>query len=436
MKLTDHLILRITLFFTPVMFFWGAVYLFLQMQEIHDGNDEGLTNLKQEFIAKANASPGFVETLKCHAPLNLIIEEIPREEAERITEHFVTTRIYFPTELEEEEVRMLITAFRCEPDGKYYRLQCFTSTVETDDLIKNMIYLLLALWSALTLTLIVVSRIVISRANKPFYLMLDELKKFRPDNSQPPSLPSANIREYAKLAESLNGLLRRNISVFTEQKTFIENVSHELQTPLAVVVAKLESLLQKYSGDRHFVTEIAAALGTLNRMKRLNSTLLLLSKIKNRQFTEASPVRLRDTLDAILADFADLIAYRQISITVEGDASPVFTMNDDLAHILFLNLVKNSVAHGEVGGKLIVRFDENSVTIANTGTEEAKNVFSRYNRRAEAGDAVGADDATDAKRHTNSGLGLSIVKAITDLYGIHVTYRFEDSLHFFLVIQN
>ena len=424
MKLINHLILRITLFVAPVMLFWGAVYLFLQMKEIHDGNDEGLTNLKQEFISKANSSPGFVETLKNNAPINFRIEEIPREEAERMTEHFVTTRIYFPTELEEEEVRMLISAFRCEADGKYYRLQCFTSTVETDDLIKNMIYLLLALWSALTLTLIVVSRIVISRANEPFYRMLDELKNFRPDNTHLPQLPSANIREYAKLAESLNELLQRNISVFAEQKTFIENVSHELQTPLAVVVAKLESVLQKCSDDRALTEEIVAALGVLNRMKRLNSTLLLLSKIKNKQFAEISPVSLRDTLESILADFKDLADYKRISVAVEGEASPVFRMNEDLAHILFLNLVKNAVAHGEVGGEIIIRFEEHSVTVANTGTVEAKNVFSRYNRRS---------PTTESKLVANSGLGLSIVKAIADLYGIHVEYGFENRKHVFRI---
>ncbi|MDR2472498.1 MAG: hypothetical protein LBD53_02885, partial [Tannerella sp.] len=148
MKLINYLTLRFAFFFTAIVFLWSAIYLFLQMKEIHDGNDEGLSNLKQEFIAKSNRLPGFVEDMERDAPLNLIISEITLEEAENIIEDFSTTQVYFSTELEDEEVRMLTSAFYCTQNGKYYRIQFFTSTVETNDLIKNIFYLLLGLWAA------------------------------------------------------------------------------------------------------------------------------------------------------------------------------------------------------------------------------------------------------------------------------------------------
>jgi signal transduction histidine kinase len=387
------------------------------MKEIHDGIDEGLTNLKQEFIAKADTTPEFVDILKANTPPNFTVKELSMDEAETIIENFTTTGVYFPTELEQEEVRMLTTAFRCRQNGKYYQLQFFISTVESDDLIKNVLYLLSGLWVALSLTVFVVGKIVIAKANKPFYKLLDELKKFRLNNSRMIDFPSAKIKEYMQLNSSIEELLEENIRIFTEQKVFIENATHELQTPLAIVIAKLEAMLEKYRNGDEYMKEIAGILTVLNRMKRLNSNLLLLSKIKNRQFAENCSLNLRKVMETVVAEFDDLAAYRQITVEQEGDASPTLQMNDDLAYILFTNLVKNAIVHNEQNGKINIRYAADVITIANTGNEAALALFKRYR--------IGADD----KKST--GLGLSIVKSIADLYQIDLNYCRDGEMHIF-----
>ena len=413
MKLINHLIFRITLYFTIVMLLWSGVYFFLQMREINDGNDEGLTNLKQEFVLKANRVPGFVENMERYAPLNLIVKEISQAEAETIIEHFTTTKFYFETEEEKEEVRMLTSAFYCKLDDKYYLIKFFTSTVESDDLLKNLLYLLLGLWIALILTLTIVGKMVIYRENKPLFRLLDKLQKFRLDSSKMPDFPETKIKEYAQLTETIKELLVKNINVFTEQKQFIENTSHELQTPLAIVIAKLEILLEKYQNDEEHANEIAGLLKTLNRMKRLNSNLLLLSKIRNNLFSAVSTVNLRNVLETTLADFEDIAAHKQITVETFGDAVPMLQMNADLAHILFTNLVKNAIAHNIPNGKIIVSYRKNAIIISNSGNAPVTEIFSRY------------------KSNNSSGLGLSIVKSIADLYKINIEYRFENNLHVF-----
>jgi signal transduction histidine kinase len=420
MKLTDYLISRITLAFTAIMLIWAAVCFFLQMKEIHDSVDEGLTNLKQEFIAKADTTPGFVEIMENNTPPNFIIREITAGEAGTAVEKFTTTRIYFPTEEEKEEVRMLTTAFRCRQNGKHYRLQFFISTVESDDLTKNVLYLLLGLWAALALTVFVAGRIILTKANRPFYRLLDELKKFHLDTSRMIDFPPTKIREYIQLNNSVRELLEENIRVFTEQKVFIENTSHELQTPLAIVIARLETLLEKYRNDEEQAKEMAGILNVLNRMKRLNSNLLLLSKVKNRQFPESRAVNLRTTLETVVAEFEDLAAYRQIAVEQTGDASPALQMNEDLAHILFTNLIKNAIAHNVQNGKINIRYAAGAITIANTGNSAAAVAFGRYR----AGD------------EKSSGLGLSIVKSIAALYRIDVDYSYDGEMHAFKLRMN
>ncbi|MDR0419932.1 MAG: HAMP domain-containing histidine kinase [Prevotellaceae bacterium] len=418
MKLVNHLILRITLFFAVVMLFWSAIYFFLQLKEIHDGNDEGLINLKQEFIVKSNQIPGFIENLENNAPLNITVKEIPFEEAETFIENFISTKVYFATELEEEEVRMLVTAFRCELTGKYYRLQFFTSTVESDDLIKNMLYLLLCLWITLSLTIFIVSKIIISKANKPFYQLLNELKKFRLDNRQTVDFPETNVKEYVQLNKSVKELLEKNVNVFNEQKIFIENTAHELQTPLAITIAKLEMMMEKYQNDKEYTKNISAILNILFRMKRLNSNLLLLSKIKNSQFHNISAVDMRKVLNSVIEEFEDLANYKEISIEQHGEFSPKVQMNEDLAYILFGNLIKNAIAHNHQNGKVIIKYAADSITVANSGNEAVIDVFDRYRNAA-----------TDKK---SSGLGLSIVKSISDLYHLNITYSY-DKIHIFKI---
>jgi len=383
------------------------------MHEIYDSIDEGLTNLKQEFVIIANRDSGFVENMELYAPLNLIVKEISKSEAITVKDYFSTSKVYFQTELEEEEVRMLTSAFYCTLNSKYYQIQFFTSTVESDDLRENMFFMLLGLWVVLVLTLIIVGKKVISRANKPLFHLVDELQKFRLDNSKMPDFPETKIIEFAKLNETVKELLTQNINIFNEQKQFIENTTHELQTPLAIVIAKLEIALEKYQNEKEHANEIVAMLKTLKRMKRLDNNLLLLSKIRNNQFPATSEINLRDVLETTLADFEDIIAHKQITVETFGDAIPTLNINTDLAFILFTNLVKNAVAHNVIAGKIAVSYKENVITISNSGIEPLTDVFSRY------------------KSDNSSGLGLSIVKSITDLYKMEIVYRFENNLHVF-----
>jgi signal transduction histidine kinase len=400
------------------MFLWSGIYFWLQMREIYHDIDEGLINLKQEFVLKANKTQGFVENMEHHQPLNLRVNEISFEQAEQMVENFQTTGVYFSTELEYEEVRMLTSAFYCEQNGKYYQIQFFTSTVETNDIVKNILYLTFALWIAVVLTLILVSKIVILRANKPFYKLLDELKRFRLDNRKNITFPKTKVTEYIQLNDTVNELIAKNINIFTEQKEFIENCSHELQTPLAVAITKLELLIEKYQNNEIYIQELTELVGVLNRMKRLNSSLLLLSKIKNNQFSDLQYVNLNEVLQKSLNELSDFIQYKEIVVCFENKKTIEREINVDLAHILFTNLLKNAITHNEQGGRIEISCMSNSITIANTGgIQPLDNIFSRYRQIK-----------TDVK---HSGIGLSIVKSIADLYKIKIEYRFTEKKHIF-----
>jgi signal transduction histidine kinase len=386
------------------------------MNEIHEGVDEGLINLKQEFIRKANKESGFAEDMIKHNPLNVRVVPISFSEAKDFQETFKTTKVYFPTELEDEEVRMLTTAFYCEQNDSYYKLELIVSTVESNDLIKNILYLTAALWLSLSVAFVMAGTFTIQRVTKPFYLLLDRLKNFNLDNRQMIDFPPTDISEFSDLNKSLERLLEENISVFTEQKTFLENASHEMQTPLAIITGKLDLLINDKNCTPEQITEIGQVLSMLNRMKRVNSNLLLLSKIKNRQFPGNEEIDLSNVIVEVSETFRDLIEFKELTVKLEKESVPFVKMNPDLAYIMITNLIKNAVAHNIKKGMIIIRIKSNEIVFANDGKSlpENSNIFERYNS--------GSADSN------SSGIGLSIVKSIVDLYNFNISYRF-DGLH-------
>lgn len=411
MKLADHLGLRLTGLFVIIFLIWSIAYFFVQMHEIHDGIDEGLTNLKQEFIVQANKDPHFIEAMEKYDPINMTVKEISHELAVNIKEEHSTTEVYFDTEEEFEEVRILTTAFRCESNGKYYQIQFFTSTVESDDLIQNMFMLLAVLWFSLGILLLWTSRKIIKNSSKPFYELLENLHNFNLDRTQMIELPQTNISEFKLLNNAIESLLRENIQAYKEQKNFIENASHELQTPLAIIISKVELLMNSEKISEDQLKELSAILSNLNRMKRLNNSLLLLSKIKNRQFQTNEDVDFKVVLAEVLENFEDIIEHKQISLEVDASASPVVEMNPDLAHILISNLVKNAVNYTDPNNKIIISLAPHSLTIANDGEPlpNGMDIFERY---------VSHENAS-------TGLGLAIVSSISSIYSFKIQYTYQ-----------
>lgn len=417
MKLANHLTIRLCGLFILILSLWSVIYFLMQMHEIYDDIDEGLTNLKQEFIVQADNDSAFVESMVKYNPFNMIVEEIDYEKAIDIKEEHTTTKVYFETEKEFEEVRILTTAFRCEANGKYYSIKFFTSTVESDDLIENMLFLLICLWITLSLMIIFGGKYIIERSSKPFNKLLEKLHDFSLDNTKMIEIPKTNISEFKALNNAVEALLKENIQAYNEQKAFIENASHELQTPLTVIISKIELMMNSQNISEEQISDLSIVLSNLNRMKRLNSSLLLLSKIKNKQFVENTDVNILEVLEDVRNNFSDIIEHRGLSLSIEQIGVPTVKMNADLAHIMISNLMKNAVNYNILNGRIEIKLTTNSITISNDGKpiSEGLNIFDRY--------------ISNNTSDSSTGLGLSIVSSIISVYRFKIEHSYNTMHH-------
>jgi signal transduction histidine kinase len=319
-----------------------------------------------------------------------------------------------------EPVRILKTAFRAQHD-KYYELHVVSSMVEEDDLIEDLSYSIVWLYIILLASILLVNNILLKRIWKPFYQIVDRLKHFNLEAPDTFPAPDTKVAEFQMLNESVTALLDRTVATFNSQKQFIENASHELQTPLAISINKLELLAEKESMSESDLREISSVIQSLERLTRLNRTLLLLSRIHNRQFEEQTAVNFNKVTDEAVVGLADLAEYKLVKVSAEHPDMLTRHVNPELASIMVSNLLKNAIVHNVEGGTVTVTVNFSSITFENTSKVhalDAGQIFKRFYKNS--------DD------NTSTGLGLALVKTIADICGFTVQYTYNGK-HMFAI---
>ncbi|MGE0567563.1 MAG: sensor histidine kinase [Bacteroidia bacterium] len=421
MKLLNKSLIYLSVSLLFIIGIWSVVFYFNMLNEIKESIDEGLDNYKRQIVYQVQKDSTILNQNNFDEGF-FSIRAITQTQALSIKDSYVDTLLYMQDADDEspelEPVRLLTTAF--ENNGNYYELQIINSMIEEDDLVEELIHDAIGLYFVLIISLVIINNFVLQRLWKPFYLFLNQLKNYRIGSSK--SFPEANTKtkEFTDLQNAVNILLQHNNETYEQQKQFIGNASHELQTPLAIAINKLELLIETGNLQNEQAEDIAEIMNIIERLVRLNKSLLLLTKIENKQFLESKLVSFNKVVKQNVNDLEEITAFKSVKIVVEEKVELVIKMDIVLANIVISNLLRNAIFHNVSGGIVNIKIQGKKIQIENTGLNIPLNdqkVFSRF-----------------YKSDTNpqgTGLGLAIVKAICDLYGISILYHFENSLHCF-----
>jgi signal transduction histidine kinase len=306
-------------------------------------------------------------------------------------------------------------------NGKLYHLQIETNIEEADETMLAIAVVTLLFFALLVIGFILLNRRIAKQIWQPFRNTLKKLKSFDLTTQRAVSFDKTNIEEFEELNQSLQKLIDKNISVYSQQKTFIENASHELQTPLAVLKSKLDLLLQNKNITSEQAELLTAIDLPLSRITRINKNLLLLAKIENKQFAEVENIELTEVINETLELLIDYTATKQISINKNFAEKLFVSCNKTLLEILVNNLLINAIVHNTEQGKIQIGFSDKTLSVSNTGKTALNNdkLFERF--------------TISSSETANSGLGLAIVKEICNRYNWHIHYTFENNLHSFSV---
>lgn len=418
MKLFNRSLQFISISILLILGIWGLVFYASLLDEIYDSLDDGLENYKMLIIQKAQED-STVLSKNTFNESNYSIQEITREDAFQTPDKYHDTLIFTENEQDLEPFRVLTTSF--ELHGKYYRLLVISSMVEEDDLIEDMWQLLIWLFLSLLVCILLVNNLVLRKLWKPFYHALGYLKNFRLENPVRFSPVRTRTKEFNDLQNAVESLTNRTLQTYQQQKQFTENASHELQTPIAIAINKLELLLEKDSFQEEDYTQISKVLESLEGIKRLNQSLLLLTRIENGQYLNNCPTAMLDITQKCIRDFEDLWQYKNLKVELQSNGNPVLNMDPALAQILVSNLLKNAILHTLPGGQISISVEPDKISIRNPGSKQAldaEKIFSRFYKAS--------------AQKSGTGLGLAIVKAISHLYRFTVQYHF-DGMHVFEV---
>ncbi|MFK8101486.1 MAG: sensor histidine kinase [Saprospiraceae bacterium] len=257
------------------------------------------------------------------------------------------------------------------------------------------------------------------------YRILESLENFDVDEPHKVVFEPSSFTIFNELNVYLIELIDRIRENYQGHKQFTQNASHELQTPLAIIKGHVELLLQSPNIGEKEISALAIVLQNTTRLSKLNSALILLSKIENHRFSDHQKVNFNEKIEEILHNFKDLIKMRNITVQKNDHAVFEIEMSEILAEMLVTNLIQNAIRHNLTAGFLQIDIHQQKFSIANPGATldvAPENLFKRFRR--------------ESTQEESLGLGLSIVKRICEQSKLTIDYQFDQNIHYLAVSTN
>ena len=224
-------------------------------------------------------------------------------------------------------------------------------------------------------------------------------------------------------------IVKPAVESFNKQKQFVEDASHELKTPLAVITANVDNLEMDSKNDKWIYNIKSEA----DRMNKLVMQLLDLAKIENKKQEEYEQENLSKIVEKSVLTFESIIFEKNIELETNIQENVNFRCSGDDIKQLMIILIDNAIIHSHAkNGKIIVNLlkEKNDIIlkVTNKGEpilkEEEEKIFERFYKR---------DDSRN-RDSNNYGLGLAIAKSIVTQYNGSITAHSENEYTTFKVV--
>lgn len=404
--------------FSLIFFLAGSLVIYFRLVATYDEEVLGHLNYERSLIQQALKEGVDIRHLPYNVGDKIEIEKLP-ERPLSFNSYIADTLL-----LERHEHQMIECkhiAFPVYYKKDYYRISIYKSLLEKEEFANTNIVTVIVLLLFLVLFMIVLQRNISRWALKPFYTTLKALSEFDISSNKVIELEDSEIEEFHLLNKAINTLSEKIVRDYKNLKEFTENMSHELQTPLAIIRSNLEVLIQNEALNDKQRDQVDAMYESVNRLSKLNKGLMLLTSIENNQATDISEVDVVKAVKGKLVLFNDMITGKGITLSVVFNNNLVIKTNQHLADILISNLISNAVKYTDTNGKMNIMVTNQSLLVSNTSTRAALDndkLFKRFGKGSES---------------SSLGLGLAICKRIATHYDYDLSYFYEAPFHTFKV---
>jgi len=221
--------------------------------------------------------------------------------------------------------------------------------------------------------------------------------------------------ELYELSGSLNRMFDRLQYSFDMQKQFIADASHELKSPITLLMLFMERAVHRKDLPDAFKQRLMHQGNILRRMSRLVKNLLDLSALELKRNIDFKEVSLPSLLKSVLGDYEDVFAAKRIIVDMDIPENLAVRGDKDELQRVLINLVDNAIKYNRDGGEIRIKASKDDqgvhLSLFNTGRGIPKadldKVFEQFYRV----------EKSRSLRYGGSGLGLTIVKRIVELHG-------------------
>ncbi len=353
------------------------------------------------------------------ANLDSILYRMPVEEEEADTD----TSSFSTINYNGTQYRVFITPLS-KSDLDSYDLIVITTLDKLFESLLQLRWLLMMIAPAALALSGIVGYFVARRALQPVSEITGAAAKISVDNLKQRVPVGKSQDELAKLAATFNRMIERLESTFQSQQRFIADASHDIRTPLTVIQTELELL--KSSENLQYKTKhsIDVCLCEVNRLTVLTESLLLLARADARQLSlNRSEVRLDELVFECVKQLNNLAKQKGVVFQLDIDSAIELRADDQLLKRVFMNATENAIKYSVNDNRVLIHVTQvNSsaiVEINNQGKPIPVDVLPIVFERFKRGDSSRSTDGF--------GLGMSIIKTLTELHGGRVTIESDEA---------
>lgn len=293
---------------------------------------------------------------------------------------------------------------------------------------RNLLYILI-ISSGLLITLItLITRFYIRKDLYPIGQIAKRMKKISSKNLQS-RIPESNLdNEIGQMAHTFNDLLDRLDYAYKQQRNFVSYVTHELRTPLSILLGNAQVTLMKERSVDEYKQTVENFQVDINNMISLVNSLLELARMNaDAQSVPFAELRVDDVLWAA----SDLVKKNQpdyhISIEFheipENDESMIVSGNAELLVLVFRNLMENACKYSSdnrVETKISYNTDKVKIDFIDKGVgmskQEVEHIFEAFYRTEKT------------KEISGHGIGLPLTQRIVEIHSGTITVQSEEGI--------